>query len=154
MIRRAEERDIPRVLALLRQVNMVHHLGRPDLFHGPATKYNADELRTIFTDSERPVFVFTDAQDTVQGYAFCILQHPGNALMTDILTLYIDDLCVEENCRGQGIGRALYEHVLEYAKQIGCYNLTLNVWALNESALKFYQKCGLVPQKYGMETIL
>ena len=153
MIRRAEERDIPRVLALLRQVNMVHHLGRPDLFR-PETKYNADELRGIFSDPERPVFVFADGQDTVQGYAFCILQHPGNALMTDILTLYIDDLCVEEACRGQGIGRALYEHVRGYAKQIGCYNLTLNVWALNESALKFYQKCGLVPQKYGMETIL
>ena len=154
IIRRAEERDIPDVLDLLVQVNMVHHNGRPDLFKGPATKYDAGELRAIFADGSRPVFVY-DEDGRVLGYAFCVFQqHVSSQLMTDIKTLYIDDLCVDENQRGKHIGSALYNHVLDYARQSGCYNVTLNVWSCNPSALKFYEKCGLTPQKIGMEKIL
>lgn len=154
-VRRAESRDIPRVLELLVQVNMVHHLGRPDLFNGPATKYTAEELEAIFRDDSRPVFVCVDEQDRVLGYAFCIFQqHVNDHILTDIRTLYIDDLCVDETIRGRHIGRTLYEHVLGFARESGCYNVTLNVWACNQSALKFYEKCGLKPQKIGMETIL
>ncbi|MBE5808230.1 MAG: GNAT family N-acetyltransferase [Clostridiales bacterium] len=154
-IRRALEKDIPDVLRLLVQVNMVHHNGRPDLFKGPATKYSADELSGIFADDATPVFVMADDDDRVLGYAFCILkQFVGSQLMTDIRTMYIDDLCVDEAVRGQHVGRSLYGYVLDYARSIGCYNVTLNVWTCNESAMRFYEKCGLVPQKIGMEQIL
>ena len=74
--------------------------------------------------------------------------------MTDIRTLYIDDLCVDERHRGCGVGRLLYEYVLDYARSAGCYNVTLNVWSCNEAAMRFYEKCGLRPQKIGMEKIL
>ena len=67
--------------------------------------------------------------------------------------LYIDDLCVEENLRGRGIASKLYEHTLQYARSIGCDAVTLNVWCGNE-ALKFYEKCGMKPQKIGMEFVL
>ena len=154
-IRTAQEKDIPRLLALLTQVDMVHHGGRPDLFRGPATKYTEQELRELLQDSRRPVFVWTDESDTVMGYAFCIFQqHVGHNILTDVKTLYIDDLCVDEKQRGKGVGKALYDHVLMFAKENGCYNVTLNVWAGNDSALKFYQHQGLTMQKYGMEFIL
>ena len=155
MIRRAKVNDIPDVLRLLVQVCMVHHNGRPDLFKGPATKYTAEQLKEIFRDDRRPVFVLTNEDDKVLGYAFCVYQeHFGDNILTDIRTLYIDDLCVDEDCRGQHIGKQLYEYVLDYARKNGFYNVTLNVWNCNESAMKFYQKCGLVPQKIGMEKIL
>ncbi|MBO4837103.1 MAG: GNAT family N-acetyltransferase [Clostridia bacterium] len=155
IIRRAEDKDIGAVLRLLTQVNMVHHNGRPDLFRGPATKYSDRELSGIFHDDGRPVFVYDDPQQGVLGYAFCILQqHVGSQLMTDIKTLYIDDLCVEEKARGQHIGKSLYEYVLSYARGLGCYNVTLNVWTLNPDALRFYEKMGMKPQKIGMEQIL
>ncbi len=154
-IRTAQEKDIPRLLALLTQVDMVHHGGRPDLFRGPATKYTDRQLRELLQDSRRPVFVWTDESDTVMGYAFCIFQqNVGDNVLTDILTLYIDDLCVDEKARGQSIGTQLYEHVLSFAREKGCYNVTLNVWAFNENALAFYRKRGLKPQKIGMEKIL
>ena len=74
--------------------------------------------------------------------------------MTDIKTLYIDDLCVDEVARGAHIGKALYEYVVNYAKKQGYYNVTLNVWADNINAVKFYEKIGLKVQKIGMENIL
>ncbi|MCM1181931.1 MAG: GNAT family N-acetyltransferase [Roseburia sp.] len=154
-IRRAMEQDMDGINKLLLQVCMVHHQGRPDLFKAGGKKYTDDQLWGILHDDATPVFVATDAQEQVLGYAFCILQqHIDDNILTDIRTLYIDDLCVDEALRGQHIGRRLYEHVLTYARENGFYNVTLNVWSLNESAMKFYEKCGLKPQKIGMETIL
>lgn len=154
-IRRGEIRDIPRINDLLYQVLMVHHQGRPDIFKGNVKKYTDEELEKILEDERTPVFVATDGSGKVQGYAFCVfVQHIDNNILTDIKTIYIDDLCVDENARGQKIGKRLYEYVLDFARENGCYNVTLNVWSCNESAMRFYEKCGLVPQKVGMEVIL
>ena len=153
-VRRAEKRDIPAILNLLVQVDMVHHNGRPDLFKGPATKYNAEELKAILADEETPVFVCTDEQGRVLGHGFCIMQHAGGQLMVEHTTLYIDDICVDEKARGQGVGRALYEHILDFAREKGAYNVTLNVWSCNPGAVAFYEKLGLVPYRVGMEKIL
>ncbi len=154
-VRRAEKKDIPGILKLLVQVDMVHHNGRPDLFKGPATKYNAEELEEIIKDPETPVFVYVNEDGSIAGHAFCIhKQVLGNAVLTDIKTLYIDDICVDENNRRKGVGKALYDHVIKYAKVNDYYNITLNVWTCNPSAMKFYESLGMKPQKIGMETIL
>ena len=154
-IRKAIPSDIPGLHRLLEQVLTVHHLGRPDLFKSGAAKYTDEELCKLLQDSSRPVFAAVDENGTMLGYAFCMFQqHIGHNIMTDVRTLYIDDLCVDEACRGLGVGKALYRHVLDFAKEEGCYNVTLNVWSCNKSALAFYEKLGLKPQKVGMETIL
>lgn len=154
-IRRARECDMKDINRLLVQVNMVHHQGRPDLFRAGKKKYTDEQLRELIHDDSRPIFVAVDDQERVLGYAFCIFQqHLDDNILTDIRTLYIDDLCVDETIRGQHVGKSLYEAVLAFARESGCYNVTLNVWTLNEGAMKFYEKCGLKPQKVGMETIL
>ena len=153
MIRPAREKDIPRLLDLLVQVNLVHSQGRPDLFR-PGTKYGPEELKTLLADPKAPVFVYEDG-DEVRGYAFCRMKQTLNdRLLTDVKELYIDDLCVDENMRGQGIGKKLYEHVLSYARETGCYHVTLNVWSLNPGAARFYEKMGMKPMKVTMETVL
>ena len=154
MIRRAELRDIEQIHELLRQVNYVHYIGRPDLFK-LGNKYTDEELTAIIQDDTRPIFVYPNEDDKVIGYVFCIYQQIlSSNLLTDIKTLYIDDLCVDENKRGMHIGRQLYEYVLQYARENSFYNVTLNVWAFNENALQFYEKCGLKKQKIYMEKIL
>jgi ribosomal protein S18 acetylase RimI-like enzyme len=132
----------------------VHHQGRPDLFYGGVRKYTDEEILEILADPLRPVFVAVE-ENAVLGYAFCVMQQVVDShILTPIRTLYLDDLCVDENQRGKGVGKKLYAFVKEYAENEGCYNLTLNVWACNESALRFYEACGMKVQKYGMETIL
>jgi ribosomal protein S18 acetylase RimI-like enzyme len=134
---------------------MVHYNGRPDLFKANVKKYKDEELLEIIKDDSKPILVGVDEENHVLGYAFCVFQqHKDDNILTDIKTLYIDDLCVDENLRGQHIGKQLYEYVLSYAKKNGCYNVTLNVWSCNPSAQKFYDACGLVPYKVGMEKIL
>lgn len=154
MIRLAVEKDIPKMLDLLSQVCLVHHRGRPDIFK-IGTKYSSQDLKVLLADKERPILVAVDENDSVMGYCFCVFQqHNDNSVLTNIKTLYIDDLCVDENLRGKHIGKQLYQAAVKLAKENGCYNLTLNVWSCNPSALRFYESMGLKPQKIGMETLL
>ncbi len=154
LVRRAVGKDIPSLMELLKQVNKVHYDGRPDLFK-LETKYSPDELSKIIADDDTPVFVCENEDGKILGHGFCVMQRPENTrLLTDILTLYIDDICVDESARGMHVGEAIYEHIIEYARSKGCYNVTLNVWSCNPGAMKFYEKMGLVPYKVGMEKIL
>ena len=151
VICKAENRHIPGIIELLRQVGEVHHRGRPDIFRDGAQKYNETELESILADSSRPIFVACE-DNLVLGYGFCILketkEHP---VLRDSKSLYIDDLCVDENCRGQHIGSKLYAYIAEYAKTIRCDTITLNVWAFNESAFTFYKKLGMQERNIYME---
>ncbi len=154
-VRFAEVKDIPAILELLVQVDMVHHNGRPDIFKGPATKYTKEELEALLTNKEYIIFVCVDDEDNVMGHAFCMdKQEKDNNVLTDIRTLYIDDICVDEKCRGKHVGTELYDAVISYARNKDYYNVTLNVWSCNPGALKFYESMGMVPQKIGMEKIL
>ena len=138
----------------MRQVCLVHHNGRPDIFK-VGRKYSDEQLRALLTDPTRPILVAVDEEDAVQGYCFCIFQQHGESTaLTDIKTLYIDDLCVDEMLRGKHIGRTLYDAAVALARENGCYNVTLNVWSCNPTALRFYESLGMTPQKIGMEQIL
>ena len=153
-IRFACENDIPQMLDLLLQVGEVHHQARPDLFRAGAQKYDEPALKRLLADPSRPILA-AEIDGKMMGYAFCILQITKNdPVLCDRKVLYIDDLCVDQSVRGAGVAQALYARAIEYAKEIGCDALTLNVWCGNDRAMRFYEKCGLKPQKIGMETIL
>ena len=154
MIRLATKRDIDSVIRLLLQVHKIHSAIRPDIFISGSKKYTAEQLEQIFANALTPVFVYED-NNNIMGYAFCIIQEvKNNNSLKDNKTLYIDDLCVDADKRNKGIGKQLYDYVLNYAKNIGCYNLTLNVWEGNDNAKRFYLNLGLKPQKTTLEKIL
>lgn len=153
-IRFATKQDVGGILALLRQVGRVHHLGRPDIFRNNAQKYSASQVLDMLDKPKTPIFVAAEGE-TVLGYCFCMIRtYEKDPVMSERTELYIDDLCVDENNRGKGIGKALYDTVYKYAKMRKCGSITLNVWACNENAVKFYEKLGLKVQKIGMETLL
>lgn len=150
-IRMAQTRDIPGMIELLKQVGEVHHQIRPDLFRSGAQKYDEAALAQLLLDKTRPIFI-AEENGAVLGYAFCIhklTEH--NPVLCDQRELYIDDLCVDSSCRGTGVGRALYEQVLAYARAQKFDTVTLNVWCGNDSALRFYERQGLKPRNIHME---
>ena len=152
-IRRAEIGDIPRITDLLLQVHKVHSDKRPDIFRRGSKKYTEEELREIIADDERPIFTAV-IDGRVEGYAFCVFQRHNDNSLEKFTTLYIDDLCVDQNRRHEHIGTALYKYVLEFARESGCHNVTLNVWECNENAMKFYASLGLSVQKTTLEQLL
>lgn len=154
-VRRAEEKDLDRIMQLLGEVLELHANLRPDIFISGTTKYTRAELADIISSDSTPVFVAADDSDVVQGYAFCVMkQQPFSTNMRSFSTLYIDDLCVDEQCRGQRVGTLLFDYVKEYAKARGCYDVTLNVWEGNANARAFYEKKGMFVKETQMEIIL
>ena len=153
-IRKAEKRDIPGLIALLYQVGGVHHDIRPDIFRSGCIKDTPAELEALLRDAATPIFVALEG-DFVAGYCFCQhREYQGSTALTDRKELYIDDLCVDENCRGKGIAKTLYAHVTDYAKNCGCAFVTLNVWCGNDGAMKFYEAMGMNARSITMETKL
>ena len=153
-IGRAETKDLPDIERLLEQVCKVHADLRPDLFIAGNRKYTEEELSVILKDDSRPIFAAYDDDGSFMGYCFTVAEEHKGFNEPPHKTLYIDDLCVDENIRGRHVGRALYEYVRNWAKANGFYNLTLHVWENNESAKCFYNAMGMKIQLYGMEEVL
>ena len=153
-IRLANRTDIPGLIRLLKQVGQVHHEIRPDLFRSGAQKYDEAELTQLLADPDRPIFVGMEGENLL-GYCFCVKQETeGDTVLCPDKSLYIDDLCVEEACRGQGVASKLYAHVCAYARELGCRSVTLNVWCGNDNAMRFYESRGMKPRKIYMEAML
>lgn len=153
-IRLAKDGDIPKIIDLLYQVGQVHYDLRPDIFRPVTLKYDEQDIRRIMQDENRPIFIAAEG-DEVLGFGFCIIKAiRDNSVVQDMTEFYIDDLCVDENHRSHGIGEAIYRHIYEHAKALGCRAVTLNVWNCNSRALKFYEKLGLKPQRLYMEDVL
>ena len=154
-IRKAEEKDIPRLLALLGQVLQIHAEIRPDIFISGTTKYTIGQLAELLKQEDKPIYVAVDKDDVCRGYAFCQLkEQPFSTNMVPFKSLFIDDLCVDRQARGQHIGESLFEYVKQQAKELGCYEVTLNVWAGNTPAEHFYEKMGMKTKERQMEYIL
>ena len=153
-IYQANSSHIPGLIRLLHQVGDVHHRIRPDLFRSGAIKYTETDLEALLAEESSPVFVAEEG-GSVLGYCFCQLrEYRESTVLTDRKEIYIDDLCVEEACRGRGIARALYGYVTDWAREIGCTYVTLNVWQGNENAMRFYEKMGMRQRSITMETKL
>ena len=152
IIRIANVEDIPGINNLLKQVLLIHHNIRKDIFKKEGSKYTDDELKIIIENETTPVFVCVDDDNNVLGHLFCRVQNKVETNNTYARkTLFIDDICIDEAHRGQSIGTNLYKFVKQYAIENRFHNITLDVWEGNDKAKKFYEKLGLKPQQIIME---
>ncbi|MDO5133748.1 MAG: GNAT family N-acetyltransferase [Eubacteriales bacterium] len=154
VIRRARESDCPEILRLLSQVLEIHAALRPDLFITGTTKYTEADLKEMFKDDKRPVYVACAEDGRFLGYAFCeILEPVPSNNQVPVRSLYLDDLGVNEESRHLHVGRALFDHVRQEAERLGCHDLQLHVWEGND-ARAFYEKMGMTVRKTLMELVL
>ena len=120
IIRKAKEKDIPRIIELLGQVLQIHADIRPDIFIPGTTKYTVEELTELLKNKEKPIYVAVNESDVCVGYAFCQLQkQPFSNNMVQFKSLFIDDLCVDQQARGQQLLRSLlYVPILILLKKL------------------------------------
>lgn len=154
-IRMANKGDIDGILQLLSQVLEVHAAIRPDLFISGTVKYKKEELEEIIDNKTTPVFVAVDDSGRVLGHAFTVLSvNKSQNMPIGMKSMYIDDICVDENARRQNIGRKLYEKCISFAKEQSVYDVTLNVWEGNDAARSFYESLGMTVRKTTLEYII
>ena len=153
-IRYAEKGDEAAIAALLVDIHKQHAEGRPDLFGNGHAKYSEEDVLLMFHKENTPVFVAEDNALGVVGYAICTHIENTNPAMGRFSTLYLDDLNVSHRVRRQGVGTRLLDACRKEAARLGCYSLTLNVWAFNEGAIRFYEANGFHVQRTIMETVI
>lgn len=154
-IRKARKEDLESIEELLVQVNNLHVKLRPDIFIANKVKYDEKTFIELISNDSTPVFVAVDDDGKVLGHLFCsVRDYVQVKVYKDFKSLFIDDLCVDETTRGRGVGKALFEFAIGYARENGCYDVTLNVWEGNKSARAFYGKMGMFPKETQMEYIL
>ncbi len=174
MIRKAEPKDFEAINSLLYKVHKVHSDSRPDYFIAGQKKYNDEELKKLIQDgingdeerkkagfsetATNPIYVYQIEDGTVVAYIICIFETTGarekNNHIRQKRNLYMDDICVDDRYRRQGIARALFKYVFDVAKDNKCDSITCNVWALNPSMTKIIEKIGFKPLKTTFEQIL
>ncbi len=145
--------DIDQIEKLLYQVHKVHSDARADLFIAGKKKYNKEELIKIINNENTPIFVYKK-ENIILGYAFIIYKIENADSLVKIKTMYVDDFCVDENYKHQGIGTKLFDFLKDEAKKQNCYNITLNVYSFNKAAKAFYEKQQLKELKTYMELIV
>lgn len=150
-IRRAETKDVNRVIALLSQVLETHAQIRPDLFIPGTTKYTPEELEAIFANDATPVYVAVDEKDEAIAHLFTQLEDIDCNNMYPVKKMYLDDLCVDKAHRGKHIGTDFMRFAVDEAKRLGCGDLVLNVWEGNDDARRIYETLGWTPRKTQLE---
>ena len=154
MIRRATEKDIPVINSLLNQVLEVHADSRPDIFKTGTKKFTDEELVELIHNNEKPIFVYEENNE-VYGYVFVEYEIcKNNNSKQDRKSLFIEDFCVDEKHRREGIATKLFEYCEKLAVSENCDSVTLNVWDFNEDAVAFYKEMGMIPLKTIMEKII
>ena len=149
--RRARIDDAHQIIILLNQVLAVHNKIRPDIFLPSGSKYTTSQLEEIISNDNTPIFVAEDDNQII-AYAFCVINSiKSSTFMRDMKSLYIDDLCVLDGYRKQGIGGKVLDYVLDLARENGVEQITLNVWQGNEPAISFYKDRGFSPLKTTLE---
>jgi len=151
IIRPAIKEDYPGIHKLLRQIAEQHAAQRPDLFRPHVKLSEQDYQEQLKTAEETPILVAA-LDGKIVGHLFAEVKHiKQRPHIKERRMFYIDDLCVDETCRGYGIGRGLMEEAgrLAYAHQCGA--LELNVFQCNENAVRFYERLGFAPQRLTME---
>lgn len=142
-IRNAASSDCEKIRPLQKEIADLHHAGRPDLFQTQARYFTQADFDARLADPNHFVYI-AENEGEVVGYAFAwIIPYRNHSTYIDFDCFYIDDICVLQKCRRQGIGKALFTRCKEQAKRSGCKMMDLGVWSFNKDAIKFYESCGM-----------
>lgn len=153
-VRFAKEAELDRINVLRKQVNDLHVLGKPEIFKAGFSEDLQNHIHTIWSDPEQEIVV---AEQDEQLLGFAVLHRinkPENPFMKERDYLDIDEFCVDEAHRRQGVATALIAFVRAYAKDRGFSRIELNMWEFNQDALAFYESVGFTTYRRYMELTL
>lgn len=142
IIRKAEISDFQGVHKLIMQVHKLHVNERNDIYKD-VEPMNFDEFKTELSNSNN-IYLIAEFKNEIVGICFSqIKEISNNKIMKDRKILHIENICVDENHQKKGIGKKLYEQIVQLAKEKNIDNIELMVWGFNENAINFYKNLGM-----------
>ncbi|NMM51078.1 GNAT family N-acetyltransferase [Paenibacillus aquistagni] len=152
-IRRAKTSDYENVSRLIRQVHRLHVHARPDIYEDSDYPMERDYYEYIVHLSRFQIWVVEQESDKkLIAYAMTrVNEEASRPIFRTRKILIIDDLCVDEDRRSQGLGRMLWEHILAYAEEVQAESIELGVSEFNREAILFYEHLGMKTRSRRME---
>lgn len=150
-VRLAKENELERINELRRQVNQLHVKGRPETFKPGFPAELREYIRAVWNDPEQDIAV-AEREGVICGFA--VLHHinrPQTPYMFERDYLDIDEFCVDERFRRQGVASEMIEFIKGFAKGKGYNRIELNMWEFNKDALAFYEAAGFETYRRYME---
>lgn len=149
-VRNAQIEDVNKISELMLQVAKIHSNARKDIFK----EKSIEEIKTEFNNriNNKENILVAEENNNIYGVVvYKIKEVKEHINLKDRTTLYIDELVVDEKVRKMGIGKNLFSEVKKIAKEKNYDAVELNCWNFNESAIQFYEKCGMNIQRLIME---
>lgn len=151
---RAKPEDFLEVNRLARQV-CEHHAQWDKTIQLVDEIYPMDYfLECVQDNPERDAIYVVRKEGKVVGFVRFYFWETNSSVSAKRKILTIDDIGVDVSLRNQGIGQRMMADLQELARAQDCSALNLYVDAPNESAIAFYQKCGLHIRNHGMTMAL
>lgn len=151
-IRNIQLRDFEAIRMLSREVQDIHVAARPDLFAEDAllSRVSFASQFGVFKDYS---FVAEDEDGQIVGYCRAFLKPPAPMPRMKVRrVVMMDELCVREDRRRQGIGNALLGAVRTAAQETNAVALEMTAWSFNDAAMAFYRQAGLRERTVVFET--
>lgn len=140
--------DRAAVNAMARQVHALHISWRPDIYEMPEELYPEERFSQAI--GERQLYV-AKVDGVIAGYVLIKIRDYDWPGVVRRKILVVDEICVEEAFRRQGVGTEMMLEVQALARALGCTDLQLGVYPQNADAVAFYQKCGFQIQSVTMQ---
>lgn len=142
--------DYSQVLRVFYQLHKVHSDMRPDYYLASDTPITRERYEQLL---ETPGTRIIGAMDGDKLVGMCIFRwrQTQNPLVYPHKVAYLDDICVDEKYRRQGIGEMLCQRAIDIAKKEKADSVELSVWCSNQPAIALYKKLGFLPRTMRME---
>ena len=144
-IRLCKENDRTEVNRLLYQSTAIHSAGVPDFFIPLEESINENVYADILAAEDQVLFCAESDDGTLCGV--CHLSFHNRSGWVEMKNVHVENIVVDETCRGQGIGHALMAEAERIAKEWGAVQLNLMCWHFNNGARRLYESLGMTEQR-------
>ena len=153
IMRNAKFSDFNDVNNLMLELHNLHVKNRNDIFKATDSPMKEEYFKDLLNNQDVKLFVIENLENSeILGYSnLKLMNTPNIDIVVKSKYIYIDDFCIKQAYKRKGIGKKLFNFILEYAKQQGVESVQLNVWSFNEDAIEFYNFMGMKERNVRME---
>lgn len=153
IMRNAKFSDFNDVNNLMLELHNLHVKNRNDVFKATDSPMKEEYFKDLLNNQDVKLFVIENLENSeILGYSnLKLMNTPNIDIVVKSKYIYIDDFCIKQAYKRKGIGKKLFNFILEYAKQQGVESVQLNVWSFNEDAIEFYKFMGMKERNVRME---
>ena len=150
-VREGKIEDIEQLVAIMKQTYNIHYKNRKDIFKKKEIETMKEWIRSEMDNKEKYILVAEENKTIYGVLIYKIKKIQNNINLKDCTNIWIDEICVDEKYRSQGIGKLLINEIKRIAKKLKYNKIELNCWEFNERARKFYKENGFESQRRIME---